>query len=195
MGEKVFVIVAHEGDLVGQRALQEQGYEPVTVVVSDDQSIWSKHEDKVFVPNPACDAALQHVLAWALERFPNADFYEYGGKPLGSPSITVKVQQVGFHHWGDAPEEVAYLRDSHRHVFHASFTIRDLNHADRDQEFHLVQGWVREEFAKILDHAKREGMSCEMMAQRLCIRGRVKYQSSISCEVSEDGENHATVTI
>ena len=107
----------------------------------------------------------------------------------------MKVSQVGFHHWGDAPDEVAYLRAWHRHLFVVSFTIKELSHNDRDQEFHLVQSWVSERFSKILEDAKVYGMSCEMMAQKLCILGRVKYQSAISCEVSEDGENHATVTI
>lgn len=139
------------------------------------------------------------ALYWALESFPNAEFYEYDPVgnvvALGRPSITVKTQKIGFHHWKDAPREVAYLRQSHRHVFLVAFTIHDLNHNDRDQEFHLVQKWVTERFDHVLDVAAEDGMSCEMMAQALCIEGRVKYRSRITCTVSEDGENHATVTV
>lgn len=88
------------------------------------------------------------------------------------------------HAWADCPiEEVAYLRNEHRHVFHIdSFKIVD--HDDRDQEFivlkHRVGEWLDEEYPD----KKMGSTSCEMLAIRL-----IGAFGLSRCMVSEDGEN------
>ncbi len=193
MEERAIVVLRDEGDLYEQEALRDMGYE-VDLFVPRKMAIRSEVTGVVVVPEP-CGKENDEALNWALEHFPNAQFLDETLAPLGEASITVEVRKVGFHHWKEAPAEVAYLRASHRHVFVVRFSIEDLSHNDRDQEFHLVQKWVTEEFDAILVHAELLGMSCEMMAQKLCILGRVKYKSSIICEVSEDDENSAMVRL
>ena len=62
-------------------------------------------------------------------------------------TVIATVQVVGYHKWADAPEEVRYLSNHHRHLF----TVRaefDVTHDDRDVEFHIAQGWLRAAAAK-----------------------------------------------
>lgn len=193
MEDRAIVVLSDEGDNFDAAGLTEMGL--VAGVMTPHKMVKRPEVTGIVVVPAPCGIEHDSALNWALEHFPNAQFLDESLRPLGDSSITVKVQRHGFHHWGEAPAEVSYLRASHRHLFMVSFTIENLSHNDRDQEFHLVQKWVTEQFNTILATAEIAGMSCEMMAQKLCILGRVKYQSSITCTVSEDNENHATVTV
>lgn len=115
--------------------------------------------------------------------------------------ITVKtevyctVQIEGLHCWPSCPfEEVRYLRDPHRHVFHIK-AYKHATHLDRDTEFiilkHNVLAYLKE---KYYNESKRMcdfgSMSCEMISRELV------YKFNLSrCVVDEDGENGAIITV
>lgn len=96
------------------------------------------------------------------------------------------LQFEGIHCWPECPfEEVAYLRDPHRHMFHIK-AWKEVQHNDRDVEFIMLKHRI----AQYLDDkypTKQLGRtSCEMLAKDLIERFDLK-----ACEVSEDGENGA----
>jgi hypothetical protein len=104
------------------------------------------------------------------------------------------LQIEGTHSWPGCPfEEVAYLRDPHRHVFHIK-AYKEVSHNDRDVEFIMLKHQIRLHF---LQYSQPEfnlcvfgAKSCEMIATEL-----IKEFKLSRCEVSEDGENGAIVTV
>lgn len=103
----------------------------------------------------------------------------------------VTAQFEGYHQWKDAPEEVAFLRDKHRHIFHVKVYVEQF-HDDRDVEFILLKRWLEEQ---IVDMDRENLGSCEMIAE--AILGKLKEgrlrKRAYKVEVSEDGENGALV--
>lgn len=114
------------------------------------------------------------------------------------------TQIEGTHNWPGCPfEEVAYLRDPHRHVFHVK-AYKKVHHDDRDVEFimlkHQIRNYLITKYGKFLAAIENDGihyqhcefgaMSCEMLAHELI----VEFELS-RCEVSEDNENGAIVTV
>ncbi len=104
-------------------------------------------------------------------------------------------QKEGIHNWPGCPfDEVAYLRDPHRHMFHFK-AYKNVEHDDRDTEFiilkHRMQTYLSN---KYYDHDMRclvfGAMSCEMIAREL-----IEEFDLTRCEVSEDGENGAILTV
>lgn len=110
--------------------------------------------------------------------------------------IVVKNQFEGYHLWKNAPEEVAFLRNSHRHIFHVETQIR-VQEDDRELEFFMVQHRINEILAKEMPTTpdKAEwGLSCEMMAKIILTKLHALYPNRpMGCLVSEDGENGAWV--
>ena len=101
-------------------------------------------------------------------------------------AVWVKTSFTGFHRWKDASAEVAYLRDWHRHVFHVRVMV-EVTHDNRDVEFHLLKGKVDQYLKE--DYADQHfEASCEQIAVNLLDR----FNAAL-VEVSEDGENGATV--
>lgn len=92
----------------------------------------------------------------------------------------------GFHSWPDAPDDVSFLRNNHRHVFDVKLGV-EVSHSDRDVEFFQLQrkvaAYVDTNFKGEMGH-----LSCEMIAKKLL----VKFDACF-VEVSEDGENGAIV--
>jgi hypothetical protein len=83
--------------------------------------------------------------------------------------IVVRVTVAGEHFWRDAPAEVAFLRNPHRHLF--TFEVEmAVDHSDRQREFFLVADYIRERLRKsfdahVLSGALRFGeRSCEQLA-------------------------------
>lgn len=105
--------------------------------------------------------------------------------------IKVQTQFVARHKWADAPDEVAFLRNTHRHLFKVSVKI-SVEHNDREIEFFIFQNFVQE-FTK-----KSENQmigSCEQYGEALIEYIEQKYPNRfIEVEVSEDGENSAIIT-
>ena len=105
--------------------------------------------------------------------------------------IYITTNFTGFHCWPAAPEEVSFLRDLHRHVFHVKVAVR-VTHDDRDVEFFKLKkdaDAVIKLLAVELETACRQ-MSCEMMAGFIA-RSLMSGYNVSSVEVSEDGENGA----
>lgn len=94
-----------------------------------------------------------------------------------------------FHRWPDAPPEVAFLRDSHRHLFWFKCWV-DVTHNDRDVEFILLKRQLSDAVAKKTHDEETLNWSCEHWAQWL-----IETQGLTRCEVSEDGENGAILEL
>lgn len=81
--------------------------------------------------------------------------------------IICKVSVPGYHNWPDAPEEVSFLRDRHRHVFEIACKI-PVNHDDRDKEIILTENAIRsfllEDYGAQDGHIYLGSMSCERLA-------------------------------
>lgn len=96
--------------------------------------------------------------------------------------VRVRSQFTGWHKWKDAPEDVVFLRDFHRHVFKVELVVQ-VKHGDREVEFFTLQkqldGFLARNYAgrKFLD-------SCEQIAEQIGL----KFQAH-EVTVSEDGEN------
>lgn len=103
-------------------------------------------------------------------------------------TIFARTQFEGFHRWPDAPDEVAFLRDIHRHIFHVT-AYAPVTHENRDIEFILFKRKL-EAFIKATHRerlAETEGWSCETWARVIG-----EHFGCELVEVSEDGENGAT---
>ena len=104
------------------------------------------------------------------------------------------LQIEGLHHWPECPfEEVAYLKDLHRHLFFVK-AYKIVNHDDRDVEFimlkHEIQKYFQDTYYDWRTKTHRFGaMSCEMIGQKL-----LENFDLSRVEVSEDNENGAIVT-
>lgn len=108
-------------------------------------------------------------------------------------AIWVTFDKVGFHRYPDAPDEVAYLRQEHRHVFKFRVSIQ-VEHDDRDVEFHMFKAFLEKLYAGGSLYVNHK--SCEMLARELLVQVTSHYDCSnrvVSVEVSEDGECGATL--
>lgn len=107
-------------------------------------------------------------------------------------SIIVKSRFVGFHQYTTAPDNVAFLRSRHRHVFGVRAQI-EVKHDDRELEFFTVQTAMNA-FLNQVYEGKSFRKSCEMMAAEV-----VEYllhlygERGLRVEVSEDDENSGVV--
>lgn len=110
--------------------------------------------------------------------------------------IWITTQKEGYHYWRDAPKEVSFLRNVHRHIFHFKVFVEFLNHNDREIEFFLLARDVKQCLSQIwatnniFDINKVNPLSCEMMADELYNKLKIKYHDrDIKIEVNEDQQN------
>lgn len=115
-------------------------------------------------------------------------------KPIAfrSAYILIRTSFEGFHRWPDAPNEAAWLRESHRHIFHVELHV-PVMHDGRDIEFILAKRELDAflvQFAAMLDTE-----SCESIAASIIHFASHRWPrvGMYACEVSEDGENGALV--
>lgn len=88
-------------------------------------------------------------------------------------------------------KEVSFLASPHRHIFHFKVTI-GVFHNDRDIEFILLKRELEGLYADAV--LQMDYKSCEMLAEDLIEYISSKYPGRpIAVEVSEDGENGATL--
>jgi len=114
--------------------------------------------------------------------------------------VVVSLQMDGIHSWPSCPfEEVAFLRNEHRHVFHIK-CWKNVRHNDRDVEIIMLKRRIQETMIEYWgEPSKNPGvrmpilkfgaMSCEMIAEKL-----IHTFDLSSCEVLEDGENGALIS-
>lgn len=115
---------------------------------------------------------------------PNGDIFRW---------ITVKTNFIGFHKYEDAPDEVAFLKNLHRHRFYVEALIQ-VFHDDRELEFFIVQDALDKDIIPFLFQSPLG--SCEMMAEYI-LWGLVNTYGdhrNYYVEVSEDDENSGTVS-
>lgn len=104
--------------------------------------------------------------------------------------IKVRWEFQAIHHYPNAPDEVSFLRNHHRHIFKCSAKI-EVFHDDRELEFFIVQ----KKLSDNINGINHSAMSCEQIAHSIIcfLNSEVVYQRRIEVEVSEDGENSAVV--
>lgn len=102
--------------------------------------------------------------------------------------IYITTQTEFIHAYPDAPDEVAYLRNPHRHLAHIRIQVEVFDD-DREIEFIMFKHRVDE----YLDLNTMSNRSCEMIARELLEFVQQLYGThrDVSIEVSEDGENGA----
>lgn len=105
--------------------------------------------------------------------------------------IEVKNQIDLVHRFADAPEQVAYLKNPHRHTFKISSRVQ-VFHNDREIEFYMLRDFISETLRKT---AFCLGISCEQLAEFVIGEIKLKYGSHrrIIVSVFEDGINGAVV--
>ena len=106
--------------------------------------------------------------------------------------IKVKNQFDDLHCYPNAPEQVNYLRNLHRHTFMLTSTIQ-VFHEDRELEFYMVK-----DFIDTIIHSLKTiqiSKSCENIASFVLTELKNKYGNNryykVTC--SEDGWNEAII--
>jgi hypothetical protein len=110
--------------------------------------------------------------------------------------IQVRTSFWGVHHWPSAPEEVAFLRNPHRHQFKVEIEC-NADHDDRELEFFMVKSRLDRFIAGSLQpyHPSMHllmnmgSMSCEMLAQSIGVYLEAQYSRPFSVIVREDDES------
>ena len=88
--------------------------------------------------------------------------------------------------------DVSFLGYPHRHIFHFKVAI-EVFHDDRDIEFIQFKRWLENLYGK--STLELDYKSCEMMATDLYQQINSRYPNrEVTIDVSEDGENGATMT-
>lgn len=102
--------------------------------------------------------------------------------------VQITDQFEGLHNWPEAPEQVAFLRDPHRHIFKVRIRV-SVTHDDRELEFFILRSRAREFYPKTYNIGRQ---SCEQMANKILNGLKSIYKvRTYEVEVSEDGENSA----
>ncbi len=106
--------------------------------------------------------------------------------------IWVTFQKKGFHRYPDAPEDVSYLREVHRHIFKFKVGV-EVTHDNRDIEFHQFLNWLEGLFAESVLNVDYK--SCEMIANDIYAKIEEEF-GALRCfiSVAEDGECGAFMT-
>ena len=108
-------------------------------------------------------------------------------------TIFVRYEFEWIHQWKDAPEQVEFLKNLHRHKFNIEIEFK-VNHNDRDLEFFIMKKKIWEAIRYLYQMNKvnflYEVESCEQVAQDLLEYFDPEYEV-IWIEVNEDWENGA----
>lgn len=115
-------------------------------------------------------------------------------------TIYIRTSFVGFHLWKDAPNEVGFLRNLHRHIFNVKVAV-EVSHSDRDVEFFMMKKDVNFVISRFDTPFSDDGVfldwkmvgSCEMVAEKIIQDLWLMNYKVISVEVDEDGENGSII--
>ena len=107
--------------------------------------------------------------------------------------IFIKFAREGIHCYPSAPDDVAFLRNPHRHIFYFRVDIQFF-HDDREIEFIIfkrkVEGYYEPGVLQF------DSKSCETIAHDLHAKIKRDFPGrAMVIEVSEDDENGARITI
>lgn len=124
--------------------------------------------------------------------------------------IIVKAESEGIHRYPDAPQQVAFLRDPHRHIFKVEVEI-EVRHDDRELEFIMVKDFLTGELTSMIhplatSHPSHLPIkykaafnagtySCELLARAIQYLCKEAYgERKVNVKVFEDGENGVYLT-
>ena len=108
-------------------------------------------------------------------------------------TVVINLEVEGFHYYPNAPKEVAFLGDNHRHTFviTAGYRVEDLN---REKEIFIERDYIREYLTESFGSpCQFKAMSCEMIAAEI-----LEYAATdgmIWCEVWEENTGGARVEL
>ena len=110
-------------------------------------------------------------------------------------AIFIRTSFASFNQWPEAPPQVAFLRNLHRHKFNVEVRF-SVTEDDRQLEFFMTQAAVNKVlFEKVIPALeKKRTMSCEMLAGLLFSLLEGLRLPVISVSIDEDGENGAIVS-
>lgn len=104
--------------------------------------------------------------------------------------IWITFQREGIHQYPNAPDEVAFLKHPHRHIFHFKVEM-EVYHDDRDVEFIMLKRELENLYST--NTLKLFNMSCEMICDEIANYLKPRYLNrDLVITVSEDGENGST---
>ncbi len=108
-------------------------------------------------------------------------------------TVIVDFNIAGLHYYKNAPVQVMFLENEHRHLFQIKAGYR-VSHNNRQKEIFITQGelsdYLIESYGSPCNFA---GMSCEDIAEELMKFAR--EDDMVWCEVLEDGKGGAKVEI
>lgn len=111
-------------------------------------------------------------------------------------TVYCRTKFEGIHCYPNAPEEVAYLRELHRHMFGVEVEM-DVFDDDREIEFIMLKHSVQDAIRILTPNGNLGSLSCEQIAKSIICYLRGKYcdgmNRTIIVTVDEDGENGAIV--
>jgi len=99
----------------------------------------------------------------------------------------IKTQFEGFHQWLEAPDDVAFLRNMHRHLFYVELWIEQ-KHTQRDIEY-ITE---KRNLDNVCQHERNlsSNQSCEDIANEIKNYYQEKYPDrKIKVFIFEDNEN------
>lgn len=108
-------------------------------------------------------------------------------------TVIIQFEVDGFHRYLNAPEEVNFLSNNHRHTFKikAGYSVTDL---DREKEIFMERDFIREYLNEYFGSpCQFDEMSCEMIAKEI-----LEYSvedGMIWCEVWEENTGGARVEL
>lgn len=106
--------------------------------------------------------------------------------------IKVKTQFEGFHRWKEAPKDVKFLQNLHRHIFNVVVQIQVIEN-NRELEYFQVKKQL-DNIINLYKKSTKETESCEMIAEFILDWLEEKYPYKIiQIEVSEDNENGSII--
>jgi len=107
-------------------------------------------------------------------------------------SIAVSFSFEAFHNWPDAPEDVSFLRNTHRHLFYGKAYI-EVFHDNREVEFFMLKREI-DDYIKLNFTGNIKSASCEKIASNLFwfIRSTLELPA-LRVEIWEDNENGAII--
>lgn len=108
-------------------------------------------------------------------------------------TVILDFDVEGFHFYPNAPVEVDFLKNNHRHIFQirVGYNVTD---TDREKEIFIQQDYLREYLNESYGvPCQFENMSCEMIAEDL-----LQFSlddGAVWVEVFEDGKGGAKVSV
>jgi len=103
----------------------------------------------------------------------------------------IKTSFEGYHQWVEAPNDVAFLRNIHRHLFYVELWIEQ-KHTQRDIEYITA----KKELNNVCQHERdlSTNQSCEDIATEIKNYYQKKYPDrKIKVYIFEDNENGTLV--